>query len=669
MVKEIVNFRVWSRKEGEKTKLSSIEEVVDFLESNSLIECDTETTGFCPHQDNLLCIQFGKPEVQYLIEWDKSVFKYLDRFFRDSSKTFIFHYAAFDLKVLYKQGFLVSNVFDTFLAESVLTMGIRFHRRDLKSLLWEYLGYNMSKAIRQDIPRLGLIPETIEYGLDDVKFLTRLREKQLVKIKELELERALSLENNFVKVLAYMEYIGMGFDREKWLKQAKINQLARKELIIKMNSYIVKNKLKKYYNYAGLFDEFLVHVDGVDYGVSIKWTSPKQVTELFKDLGFDVSIVEKGEEKESIGKEFLQKHEKDHELIGYFSEFIKINKLVSSFGEDYLKFINPVTKRIHSSFKQLVNTGRMSSGDKSENKPNLQQLPAEAAYRSCFIPAEGNVLIAADYSGMESVVFANKTLDEGLLYFYDSGQEDMHSFVASKCFPQQLYGMSLEQIKTMRPDLRNDAKGAGFAIQFGGDGSTISRNLGLDPKVGEDVYNSYMEGFPGVKDYFTKVIKETKDNGYILFNDLTKRKSFFDFKDRYDDLKKQMDSINWAEYRREKSLQSEKFIYDLQPIVKEFFFLDGIMSRRALNYPVQGSSADITKTALLLLWNWIIEEDLYGVVHICNVVHDEILVECPKDMAEEVSMKVQWSMERAGEIFFQRVPLKAEPVIGDCWIH
>lgn len=84
---------------------------------------------------------------------------------------------------------------------------------------------------------------------------------------------------------------------------------------------------------------------------------------------------------------------------------------------------------------------------------------------------------------------------------------------------------------------------------------------------------------------------------------------------------------------------------------------------------IQGTSADITKTALILLWDWIIDNNLFMIVNICNVVHDEILVECPKHMGELVSKKVQWAMEYAGEIFYTRVPLKAEPVIGDCWIH
>src|SRR5699024_5865753 len=218
--------------------------------------------------------------------------------------------------------------------------------------------------------KLGLIDSTIDYGLDDVQYLTHIKNKQDELLDKWDLQKALSLENTFVKVLAFMEYWGINFDPELWKENISNNEREISVIIKQMDTYIVTNNLKKWYNYAGFFiNENTVELNGNHYETSINWGSPKQVAELFTFLGLDVSIDDgDGGEKDSIGKEFLQKNEDSHELVGLFSQYIKLKKLLSSFGEGYLEFINPVTNRIHTSYKQIVSTGRMSSGNKRDKK-------------------------------------------------------------------------------------------------------------------------------------------------------------------------------------------------------------------------------------------------------------------------------------------------------------
>ena len=115
------------------------------------------------------------------------------------------------------------------------------------------------------------------------------------------------------------------------------------------------------------------------------------------------------------------------------------------------------------------NTGRLSSGQKGDKKrglpqlPNMQNIPSDSRTRSCFQAQAGNMLIVSDYAGQEQIVLANKSLDKDLLYFYSSGLSDMHSFIASKIFPE-LVGLSLDEIKEKHKAKRQIAKGAGFAI-------------------------------------------------------------------------------------------------------------------------------------------------------------------------------------------------------------
>src|SRR5690606_589834 len=155
--------------------------------------------------------------------------------------------------------------------------------------------------------------------------------------------------------------------------------------------------------------------------------------------------------------------------------------------------------------------------------------------------------------------------------FYDNDLGDMHSYIASMCFKDQLDGVPLDEIKTKRPDLRQNAKAAGFAIQFGGVGFTIASNLGVSDEIGDSVYNAYMEAFPGVAGYFEKVAKETFDNGYIVFNEVTNRKSFFDFMDYYKELEDQMSKMDWSEYRKHKSIGSSLYESTYKPLVKDYF--------------------------------------------------------------------------------------------------
>jgi DNA polymerase I-like protein with 3'-5' exonuclease and polymerase domains len=116
-----------------------------------------------------------------------------------------------------------------------------------------------------------------------------------------------------------------------------------------------------------------------------------------------------------------------------------------------------------------MNTGRLSSGQKGAPKrgmpqmPNMQNIPSDNRTRGCFQAEKGNVLIVSDYSGQEQIVLANKSLDDDLLEFYAKGLGDMHSFIASKIFPE-LGDLSLDEIKDNHKGKRQIAKGAGFAI-------------------------------------------------------------------------------------------------------------------------------------------------------------------------------------------------------------
>ena len=450
-------MRVFKRNQiNQSVETTSLEEVMDFIKKTVEIECDTETWGFDPHSKDILCIQFGNKNNQYLIEWDDVLVEHIKPIMEDSNKLFLFQNAKFDLQFLYKKGIIVSKIYDTYLAEIIITNGATFSGRGLDDLVLKYAKKAMSKEVRDTIVRVGLTEAVIDYGLDDVKYLSIIKEQQMVKIKEYNLENTLKLDNEFVKVLAYTEFCGIGFDKEKWLEKCDNEE---KEWLKKEKELselvIADDRLKKYVQYGSLFDPPGTLV------CTVNWRSPQQVQEVFKKIGIDVTIEGDGEVKDSVGKIVLQKN-KEIPLVKTYSEYITINKRITSFGKDYLKNVNDNTNRIHTVYQQILNTGRMSSGNKKQNKPNLQQVPSDHVHRDCFIAAPGTKLICADYTGQEAVIFANKCMDKNLLAFYDKNLGDMHSYVAALCFPSELSGMTLDEIKKKRPDLRQKAKAAGL---------------------------------------------------------------------------------------------------------------------------------------------------------------------------------------------------------------
>lgn len=451
-------MRIYKRNQDtQEVEKCELGEVMSFLKNTTEIECDTETWGFDPHTVDILCIQFGNTANQYLIEWFDSLIPQLIPFFSDTNKTFLFQNAKFDLQFLYKKGIVVhAKIYDTLLAEINITNGLQFGGRGLDDLVKKYIGKEMSKEVRDIIVRVGLTEAVVDYGLDDVKYLSIIKEKQVQIAQGLELTKTVEMDNNFVKVLAYTEYCGIGFDTEKWLKKCEQEEHDWISKENELSQLVVDHPdLKMYTQYGGLFDPEGTIV------CTVNWRSPKQVQELFKKIGVEVEIEDDGVIKESVGKMILQRN-KTVPIVKAYSEYITLNKRITSFGKNYLEYVNSNTGRIHTTFQQILNTGRMSSGNNRQKKPNLQQVPSDEVHRDCFVAEKGYKLICADYTGQEAVIFANKCMDKNLLAFYDGNLGDMHSYVAKLCFPSELEGLDLKEIKKQRPDLRQKAKAAGL---------------------------------------------------------------------------------------------------------------------------------------------------------------------------------------------------------------
>jgi len=640
----------------------SLDTCLTALESLDEIGFDIETMGFDPYTDKIICIQLGNAKHQFVVDVtsiDIQSFKSILE-----SKTLIGHNLKFDLRFLYNNRIVPTKVFDTFLAERTLYLGIDSHRASLADCTERYMGVVLDKTERQNIT--GRFTQSfVVYSATDVAYLHEIKELQEKLIVEKECKMSIELDNRFVLVLAYIEYCGLKLNVSRWQERLDKNLNEVDRLTEELTNYLVNNELIEFLNqqtdmFAGKHKP----------KSKINWNSAAQVLKLFSKIGIPTEIIDKGEVKHTTESSHLIKFKDKFPIIETYIKFKECMKDIGTYGENWFSMINPVSGRIHTQYKQLMNTGRLSSGGKNkatkESYPNFQNIPSDVETRSCFTAEEGNVLIGCDYSGQEQIVLVNKCLDPNLLEFYDKGLGDMHSFVASKMYPE-LDGLTLDEIKDKHKDKRQAAKSAGFAINYGGEGITISENLGISLKEGNDIYNAYFEAFPGLKSYFDVVKKFGIDNGYVLISPVTGKKcyieGFEDFKERSAEIDKEW----WNLYRKHKEALTPTY----SKMKKQWQYISikkGEIERMSLNYPIQGESAEITKLSCIYFWeNYLIPYKKIFTVKFVNTIHDENLVECPKNLAEEVSNELSKAMVNAGSKFCKRVPLKAEPCIETYW--
>lgn len=667
--KRVVGSSVWEEIE--------VQDIISYFKNHKFIALDTETSGLDPHSCELLSIQFGDFNQQFVIEYSPNILEKLKPLLLRKDVVWVLQNAKFDLQFFYKHDIILENIFDTYLAEGVLYCGFddvklpNYVRKSLDVLVLKYCGVLLNKSIRGTINRVGLTDKVIEYGANDVKYLIPVMTSQMIKIKGDGLWGAVKLDNKFVKVLAYIEYCGIYLNKEKWLAKMEDDSKKLSDMEFALNKWVFERFGDKYVNKQ--LDLF-----SAAKRCSLNWSSSKQIIPIFKELGVDTKVRDKktGKMKDSIEAKHIVKQVHVSPLIQMYIDYKKAQKLVTTYGQNFLDAINPKTGRIHATFWQIMNTGRTScgSGDNKDddNSINLQNIPSDKITRGCFTNQfENTILVDCDYSQQEDRMYTQLSKEPALIDFYNdtTRKRDGHSFTAKLCFPKELKDIPEEEVKHVRPDLRSKAKGAKFAILFGGVGDTIAKNLGLSKEEGDEVYDAYMKAFPKLKEYFDYIKPIVVKNGYVYFNKVTGRRSYYQIFDEYERLSRTIDKQWWENYKQHKFHQTEDFLTYYKPTCKRFFNLRGDLERRALNFPCQGSASDMSKLAGVWFFDWILKENLFNKVKISNFVHDEYLLETPKDIADKCAKALKECMEKAGRVFIDVVPVIAEPEITTVWQH
>ena len=662
-------------------KLVSVQESLKILAPLEIVGLDTETTGLDPYTKELKLVQLGCKDFQVVIDTTTIDIKRYKEYL-ESDRLFLLWNAKFDLKWFYKYGIIIKKVYDGFLAEKLMWLGYPagIHSMSLKSAGEEYLGIELDKSVRGKIIYSKLDEEIIRYGANDVQWLESIREKQLEKLTEKDLLVALDIENRFVRVLAYIEWCGVKLDIDKWREKMKKDSIREEAARKELDKWLIENIPDSPYIYVDVQgDLFREEAFDLTPKVSINWNSAKQLIPVFKKYGVDVVVQdkEKGGTKDSIDAKTLKPQADKCSLIPLYLEYKEAVKVTSTYGENFLQQINPVSNRIHTNYQQMgADTTRITSGgkDKADNIEyvNLLNLPADAETRACFVAEKGNKWISIDYSGQETYLMASIADDKAIIKELMEGSGDIHSLTAYISYPEIPRDTPIKDIKKLYHNLRQEAKGIEFAINYGGNADTICRNKGIPMAEAEKIYNNYMSGFSGLKKYQDFRRKDWFDKGYILLNPLTRHKAFISDYAKLLEEKKWMSTLDWEYYRQ---MKKEYPDCDTVQKVRHFFKRKADSERQSINYPIQATGSMCLRVALINFFNYICDNNLFEKVKITITPYDEINCEAPEAIAEEVAQEVHKDMVKSGAIFCTRCTLDADMSrlkdgsLPTYWIH
>ena len=663
-------------------KIISVKESLEILEPLQIVGLDTETSGLDCWTKELLSVQLGCRDFQVVIDCKTiDILQYKE--YLESDRLFIGWNLKFDLKFLYRKFIIPKNVYDGYLAEKMQWVGYPsgMHSLSLKSAGYEYLGIELDKSVRGKIIYQGLNTETIIYSANDVAYLEDIRNKQLERLKEKDLLTALEYENRFVRVLAYIEYCGVKLDIERWKKKMDSDKKILNEKLKILNKWVEEHypNNEQFCKIDLQGDLFREEAFDTDPKCIINWNSPQQVIPLLEAEGLDLLVKDKetGRMKKSVDAKVIKPQKDKSDIVQPYTEFSEAQKVVSTYGEEFIKQINPISSRLHTQYNQIgADTYRVTSGgvDKTNKTKyiNFLNLPADAETRACFVAEDGNSWISIDYSGQESALLASIANDELMLKELNEGSGDIHSLVASLVFKDEIGDTPLKDIKKKFHNLRQIAKGYEFLVAYGGDANTIQQNYGKSKEEAEQIYNSYMNGLKGVQKYQQFCRKDVMDKGYILLNPLTKHKAYIYDYDKLIDIKNEFSTEFWDKYRELKASNPS------HPIVEEvryFFKRKSASEKQSINYRIQATGAFCLRVSLINFFNWIIENNLFNIVKISIIPYDEINCEAPKEIAEEVTSKLYYYMVKAGKFFCTRCKLDADisrledGSLPSYWIH
>lgn len=473
--------------------ITSTEEALkhlEFIEKHPIIEIDTETTGLDPFMSKVVLLQAGVNGKAYVFDIrdgrvDASIFKPMLEG-RENLK--LLQNAVFDCKML-KANFdiEINRIYDTMLAEQLLYLGLH-HKSNLQYLVSKYLHLNMPKEIGRTFQDYDQEYKEyqLRYAANDVVTLKEIYNLQLNKLQQDGLMRVAQLEFDFIKPLMHMELNGMLLDIPKW-----------KDILGEITTERDKLSIQ-------LADIFNRTVDqNTLFGVSLlNLDSPIQVVKCLNDLGVPV---------ESSDVKELNKYIKNP-VVELLLNYRKSEKFITTYGDPMIDRMHSITGRLHTSFKQMVDTGRLSSSN-----PNLQNIPKQQKYRSCFIARPGYKLVTCDMSQAELRILGDYSGDPVFLDAF-ANDLDLHTRTAA-----DLFGLTYEEVvadkkldadDVNKKNYRANVKSLNFGLVYGLTKVGLALRMGTSENEAQKLITSYFNKYPRIKRWLDRAAKSAVMNRY-----------------------------------------------------------------------------------------------------------------------------------------------------------
>lgn len=641
-------------------EVSTIEFCINYFKDKKYIQLDIETELNLrnpkslpnPYEQKIICFQLGDKYNQFVVDaglYSLSLFKEL---LEDKNRVKIFTNGFFDLRFLYHFGIELSNLWDCFLVERILTRGIKHPKGylGLSQLCKRYCNIELSKEIRSEISLRGLDTQVIKYSASDVTYMEDIMQKQLKRAEELELTNYINLEHLFLPILSKVSYNGFKIDVNSWRGISENNKVLLSKFINKLNTWLVDNKYEEY-----LSNQLEIFNSGKS--CNLNWDSSKQVIKLFKKIGINTQVrdKDKGGFKDSVEGKHLIRQKNKFPILADYLKYKEISKELSTYGESFInKNLNPVSGRVHSEFFQILDTGRISSSN-----PNLQNITATDdngeinPLRKCFISEKENILVICDYSQQEPRITADKCQDSRLLDFIFNGDGDSHS-LTSTAISEYLLGEEIKVSKKNNPlvikynqKIRDIGKTLGLGLDYGKTAFSVKDDLDIKQEEAQKLIDILKSKFPQKEEYFKLRADFVKYFGYIITDEISGAKTWFN------------------EYSAFRELSEISYEVKSKSEISKYYKLKGQIERFAANYPIQGTAGMMTKYACILFDREIKVLNLNA--FIVNLIHDEIVVECKKEESKLISDILVKAMIDAGKKFCKTVPMKVEPIISEYW--
>lgn len=380
---------------------------------------------------------------------------------------------------------------------------------------------------------------------------------------------------------------------------------------IRVDLDILLNISQELSNRIAQDEEKIYGLAGSEFNIN----SPKQLGKiLFEDL--QLRVIKKTKTGYATGAEILEELYEEHDIIPLILEYRQLSKLKSTYADALAGCIHPVSGRVHTIFKQAQTvTGRLSSIE-----PNLQNIPirmeeGRRIRRAFTVGDQEHLILSADYSQIDLRSLAHISGDENLISTFIQGI-DIHTRTAA-----EIFHVPLEEVS---PELRYRAKAVNFGIIYGISDFGLARDTGVSRKEARRYIDNYLDSYPGVKRYMEEIVQFGQEHGYV-----------------------------------ETLLKRRRYLPDLNASNK---MRQSLARRMALNTPIQGTSADIIKLAMIEVDREIESRGLKS--RLLLQVHDDLILEVPRLEVEEVAILLRDCMENAYQL---KVPLVVSLKMGSNW--